>query len=516
MMPSMELNPANLEILWTRLVSMVDEAAATLVRTSFSSVVRECNDYAVVLLDEKGRLLSQSTFSIPSFICTLPSTVRHLMQEFPPHALKPGDVLITNDPWIGTGHLPDINIIVPIFKDDRIVAFSATVAHSPDIGGRLRSPGIRELYEEGLRLPPLKLLHAGETDSAVERIIRSNVRVPEQVMGDIWAQVSANRMLAERLNDLLDETKTDLNELGREIQLRSETAMRSAIADIPNGEYGHTLTVDGFLDPITIQLKIVVEDARIYLDYTGSSPQLPRAINVVPNYTFAYSAYALKSILSPDIPNNEGSFQPIEVYAPIGTILNPRFPAPVGARAMTGHLLPPAIMGALSRVIPDKVLAAPGSPLWAFHLSGDYQGKPFAFVSFLNGGMGASRYRDGLPAISFPSNLGNTPIEVTESRVPLAVIRKALRRETGGKGVHTGGDGQTFEFEILGDSQVTISFMANRLEYPAEGLLGGKPGATGSVLLNGNPLDPKEHSVLNPGDRVTLSTPGGGGFGSRD
>ncbi len=516
MMPQMELNPANLEILWTRLVSMVDEAAATLVRTSFSSVVRECNDYAVVLLDEKGRLLSQSTFSIPSFICTLPSTVRHLLREFPANTLKPDDVLITNDPWIGTGHLPDINIAVPIFKDNRIVAFSATVAHSPDIGGRLRSPGIRELYEEGLRLPPLKLLHAGEADCAVERIIRSNVRVPEQVMGDIWAQVSANRMLSERLCDLLEETKIDLTELGREIQLRSETAMRSAIADIPNGAYTHRLIVDGFIDPIIIQLKIVVEDARIYLDYTGSSPQLPRAINVVPNYTFAYSVYALKSILSPDIPNNEGSFQPIEVHAPIGSILNPRFPAPVGARAMTGHLLPPAIMGALSRVIPDKVLAAPGSPLWAFHLSGDCAGQPFAFVSFLNGGMGASMYRDGLPAISFPSNLGNTPIEVTESRVPLAVIRKALRRGTGGQGHHRGGDGQIFEFEILGDSQVTISFMANRLEYPAEGLLGGKPGETGSVLLNGNPLDPKEHSVLNPGDCVTLSTPGGGGFGRHE
>jgi len=516
MMPQMELNPANLEILWTRLVSMVDEAAATLVRTSFSSVVRECNDYAVVLLDENGRLLSQSTFSIPSFIGTLPSTVRHVLKEFPPETLKPDDVFITNDPWIGTGHLPDINIVVPIFKDNRMVALSATVAHSADIGGRLRSPGIRELFEEGLRIPPLKLLHAGKTDPAVERIIRSNVRVPEQVMGDIWAQVSANRMLAGRLCNLLEETKINLNRLGKEIRSRSEAAMRSAIADIPNGEYRHRLSVDGFTDPIVIQLKIVVEDARIYLDYTGSSPQLPRAINVVPNYTFAYSAYALKSILSPDIPNNEGSFQPIEVFAPIGTILNPRFPAPVGARAMTGHLLPPAIMGALSRVVPDKVVAAPGSPLWAFHLSGEHQGQPFAFVSFLNGGMGAYSYRDGLPAISFPSNLGNTPIEVTESRVPAAVIRKALRRNTGGKGRHTGGDGQTFEFEILGDSQVTISFMANRLEYPAEGLLGGKPGAAGAVLLNGDPLDPKEHSVLSPGDRITLSTPGGGGFGAAD
>jgi len=265
---------------------------------------------------------------------------------------------------------------------------------------------------------------------------------------------------------------------------------------------------------VTIQCKIEVKENHIYLDYTGSSPQLPRAINVVPSYTFAYSAYALKSILSPDIPNNEGSFKPIEVHAPPGSILNPRFPAPVGARAMTGHLLPPVIMGALSQVIPEKVLAASGSPLWAFHLAGEFQDQPFAFVSFLNGGQGASLHRDGLPAISFPSNLGNTPIEVIESRIPVEVVRKELRRGTGGDGAHRGGDGQTFEFDILCDSPITISFMANRLEYPAEGLLGGKPGAVGSVLLNSKPLDPREHSVLNPGDRITLSTPGGGGFGS--
>jgi N-methylhydantoinase B len=509
----MKLDPASLEILWTRMVSMVDESAATLVRASFSSVVRECNDYAVVLLDEQGRLLSQSTFSIPSFICTLPATVRHLLKEYPKEHLKPGDVMITNDPWIGTGHLPDINIAAPIFKDGDIVAFSATVAHVPDIGGRLRSPGIRELFEEGLRLPPLMLARAGRTDPAVERIIRANVRVPDQVMGDIWAQVSANLMLAERLIDLLDETNVDLNDLGKEMQLRSESAMRSAIAEIPDGEYSHTLTVDGFVEPITIRCKTCVRDDHIYLDYTGSSDQLPRAINVVPSYTFAYSAYALKSILSPEIPNNEGSFRPVDVHAPLGSILNPRFPAPVGARAMTGHLLPPAIMGALSQIIPEKVQAAPGSPLWAFHLAGEFQGQPFAFVSFLNGGQGASMHRDGLPAISFPSNLGNTPIEVIESRIPVEVNRKELRRGTGGAGTHKGGDGQTFEFDILGDSPITISFMANRIAYPAQGLLGGESGAAGRVLLNGKPMDPREHSLLNPGDRVTLSTPGGGGFG---
>ena len=508
------IDPASLEVLWTRLISMVDEAAATLVRTSFSTIVRECNDYAVVVLDAEGRSLAQSSFSIPSFISTLPRTVRHFLARYPADTLRPGDALITNDPWLGTGHLPDINIAVPIFRDGTVVAFAATVAHSPDIGGRLRSPGNRELFEEGLRIPPLHFLRGGEPDPVLVELIKANVRIPEQVMGDLWAQLSANHMLAQRLLDLLDETEVDLVELGREIQSRSEAAMRAAIRDIPDGEYRYSLKTDGFIEPVTIQCAVRVHGDAITVDYAGSSPQLARAINVVPAYTFAYTAYPLKCILSPDIPNNEGSFRPIRATAPEGSILNPRFPAPVSARAMTGHLLPPAVMGALAQVVPDRVLAAPGSPLWCMHLAGEHGGRPFAFLFFLNGGCGASARRDGLPAISFPSNLGNTPLEVIESEVPVHIVRRELRPGTGGRGKHQGGRGQTLELEIVGDSPITVSFMADRLKYPADGFLGGEPGATGQVLLNGQPLDPKVISALVPGDRLILQTPGGGGFGA--
>jgi len=509
-----QFDPASLEILWTRLISMVDEAAATLVRTSFSNIVRECHDYAVVLLDADGRLLAQSTQSIPSFISTLPATVRHVAAKFPVEAMAPGDAFITNDPWLGTGHLPDINIVVPVFRGGTLVAFSASVAHSPDIGGRIRSPGIRELYEEGLRIPPLRLFSRGEPERAVLEILEANVRVPEQVLGDLFAQLAANRMLEQRLDELLDESALDLRAFGREIQGRAEAAMRRAIEALPDGSHSFVVEVDGFGDPVRIVCRVTIAGDGIEVDYAGTSPELKRAINVVPAYTFAYTAYALKCVLSPGVPNNDGSFRPFTVKAEEGSILNPRFPAPVGARAMTGHLLPPAILGALAEIVPDRVQAAPGSPLWSCHLTGEDGGRRFAYQVFLNGGQGASAGSDGYPTVSFPSNLGNTPIEVLEAQAPVRVHRREIRRGSGGAGLHRGGDGQVMEIELLADRPATVAFMANRLSVPAPGLAGGGAGATGEVLRNGEPFDPREISLLEPGDRLLLATPGGGGFGA--
>jgi N-methylhydantoinase B len=507
------IDPISLEILWTRLVSLVDEAAATLVRTSFSTIVRESNDYAVVLLDRDAQLLAQSSQSIPSFICTLPETVRHFLKRFPRETLKPGDVMITNDPWLGTGHLPDINIAMPIFRNEELVGFAGSVAHSPDIGGRLRSPGNRDLYEEGLRIPPMKLIAAGTINQTLIEIIQNNVRIPEQVLGDLWAQVAANRMLGQRLQDMLDETSCNLVAVGHEMHARSETAMRDAIKGMPDGDYEYEARVDGFIEPVTIKCRISVEGDALAVDYTGSSPQLPRAINVVPIYTFAYTAYALKCLLAPTVPNNEGSFRPITTSAPVGSILNPQFPAAVSARAMTGHLLPTAIMGALAEILPHRVRAAAGSPLWCVQLAGSHEGHRFASTLFLNGGQGAGMAGHGISALSFPSNLANTPIEVIESQAPIRVVRRALRRGTGGLGETRGGDGQIFEIDLLTTEPVTMSFMADRLRTAAPGLRGGKAGATGRVLLDGKPIDPRETLIATPGSRLTLETPGGGGFG---
>ncbi|MBC7779034.1 MAG: hydantoinase B/oxoprolinase family protein [Proteobacteria bacterium] len=504
-------DPIELEILWKRLISIVDEASATFVRTSFSTLVRDANDFAVVLTDAQGRSLAQSTMSIPSFIGSLPATVKHFLDKFPAPTLKPGDVMITNDPWMGTGHIHDVNTAMPLFHRGRLVAFAAVVSHLPDIGGRLRNSGIREIYEEGLQIPRLKLMHAGRPDPAVVDFISQNIRVPEQGMGDIWAQVTACRMMEERLQPLLAGVKLD--DLGAEIRKRSEAAMRKAIRALPDGVYESKVDHDGFEQRIVIACRITVKGDRLAIDYTGSSPQLPRAVNVVPIYTFAYSAFPVKALLCPDIPNNEGSFAPMTTWAPEGTILNPRYPAASGGRGMIGHMLPPAIFTALADVLPDRVWAS-GSANSSVTMSGEHRGRRFAVINFLNAGQGASAQRDGYSVLSFPSNLGNTPIEVMESLAPLRVIGRSIRRGTGGKGRHVGGDGLRFEFELVADSPAVTSFIMTRLKSAPPGLAGGESGALGRLELNGKPIDPSDHWVLQPGDHVLMETASGGGYGS--
>ena len=319
-------------------------------------LVREANDFAVVLTDAQGRSLAQSTMSIASFIGSLPATVKHFLDVFPAHTLKPGDVMITNDPWMGTGHIHDVNIAMPIFHKGKIVAFAAVVSHMPDIGGRLRNAGVREIYEEGLQIPRLKLIDAGKPNQTLLDMIAQNVRVPEMTLGDIWAQVAACKMLEERLQPLLRDT--DLDALGAEIRRRSEAAMRKAIRAVPDGVYHSRLEHDGFEEPIVINCTVHGERRHAStIDYTGSSDQVPRAVNVVPIYCFAYSAYAVKALLCPDVPNNEGSFLPITTSAPLGSIFNPRYPAASGGRGMIGHMMVPAIMMALAQALPERAIA---------------------------------------------------------------------------------------------------------------------------------------------------------------
>nr|WP_255600004.1 hydantoinase B/oxoprolinase family protein [Afifella sp. IM 167] len=501
-----------MEILWTRLVSAVDEAAAAYVRTSFSTLVREANDFAVVLTDAKGRSLAQSSMSIPSFIGTLPATVKHFLKRFPAETLKPGDVLITNDPWRGTGHIHDISIAMPIFRHGELVAFAAVTSHMPDIGGQLRNSGIREIFEEGLQIPMLKLVAGGEPNEAVVEFIRQNVRVPEQTMGDVWGEVSACRMLEARLGELLEESRVDLDELGHEIRTRSEAAMRAAIGALPDGEYRYRLEHDGFEERIVIQNHVTIKGDSVHIDYTGSSPQLPRSVNVVPIYTFSYTAFGVKALLSPDTPNNEGSFLPVSTSAPEGTILNPSYPAASGARGMIGHLLPVAFMGALADLLPEKV-QAPGSANSSFTISGKHAGRRYASVNFLNAGQGATAKRHGQSTLSFPANLGNTPIEVMESEAPISVLYRKVRRGSGGKGRFNGGDGLSFAFEFCGEEPATVSFLMTRIKAASPGLHGGAPGEIGALTLNGEPIDPARHWQLKAGDKVVMETAGGGGFG---
>ena len=514
----MTYDPVTLQVLWSRLISLVDEAAAALVRTSFSTVLRESNDFACVLLDAQGNALAQSSLSIPSFIRTLPRTVRHFLDSFPPHTLRPGDVLLTNDPWLGTGHLPDITIAKPIFREGRLVAFAGSSGHLPDIGGKIRSPDPQEVYEEGLRIMPCKMVEAGELNEFLFFMIRNNVRVPDMVIGDFMAHLAAANTTEVGLLALMDEYAIDsLDPLAREVYHRSQRVMEEAIEQkLRPGVYRHEVQGDGVsqAEPITIRCAVHVGRNTVRVEYDGTSPQVSKALNVVPTYTYAYTSYAIKCLLCPDLPNNEGCFIPIQVTAPEGCILNPRFPASVGARALTGHLLPEAVMGALAELLPTSVLAPSSSPMWGMNLTGfSDEGQKFAGLFFLNGGMGAGASHDGHHCVSFPSNLSNTPVEVLESLFPIRVEQKAIRPNTGGAGKFRGGSGQRLDVRLLSPHPTTVGFMADRTRFPGEGLLGGRAGAPGSLLLDGREISPKDQLRAAQGARLTLNTPGGAGFG---
>ncbi|HEY4908433.1 MAG TPA: hydantoinase B/oxoprolinase family protein, partial [Methylomirabilota bacterium] len=334
----------------------------------------------------------QNSGSIPSFIGTLPATVRHFLREFGEGGLQSGDVFITNDPWQGTGHMSDVSLVKPIFHRGRLVAFSATTSHMPDIGGRVRAIEARELFEEGIHIPLSRIIRDGERDETLIQLIRANVRTPDQTMGDIWAQVSANELMENRVGRLMEEYGLEsLGELADELFARSERAMREAIRAVPDGTYRYGFHTDGFERPYTFKVALTIKGDEITADFTGTSPAQPRAINCVYTYTYAMTAYAVRCALLPGLPNNEGMYRPVKVTAPEGCLLNPRFPAAVVSRAQTGHYVPLLVFGALHKVIPDKVMAGAGSPLWAVAQTGTRDdGRPYTNVLFFNGGMGAT------------------------------------------------------------------------------------------------------------------------------
>jgi N-methylhydantoinase B len=510
-----KLDAVTLEVLWTRIISVVDEAAKAIVRTSFSTLSNEANDFACVLTDARGYALAQNSGSIPSFIGTLPATVRHFLRELGAARMQPGDVLITNDAWMGTGHMSDVSVLKPIFHGGRLVAFSATTSHMPDIGGRIRAIEAREIFEEGLHIPLTWLARAGRTDDTLVQLVRANVRTPDQTLGDIWAQASANELMERRVKALMDDYGlATLDELGDELFARSERAMRAAIGAVPDGTYRYGFRTDGTGVPFDFKVALTVAGDAITADYAGTSPQQPRAINCVMAYTFAMTAYAVRCALLPGLPNNEGMYRPITVTAPEGSLLNPRFPAAVVSRATTGHYVPALVLGALHQVIPERVMAGAGSPLWALSGSSTREdGRPYTTVLFFNGGMGATPIKDGENVLSWPSNISSTPVEVAERNSPLFFHYKRLRPGSGGAGRFRGGLGQDVLIESRSARPIVLSVMAERTTYPAPGLAGGSAGGRGDVRLNGRRVDNRKQYVLERGDRVLVSTPGGGGYG---
>ena len=515
-MSESRLDPVLLEVLWNRLTSVVEEQARALMRTSFTSVVREAGDLSAGVFDRRGRMVAQAITGTPGHVNAMATSVHHFLREIPAETLEEGDVMITNHPWQTSGHLNDFTVITPIFREGNIVAYFGNCCHALDVGGRGLGADARQVYEEGLFVPVTRLFIRGEPNEELFRVIRANVRAPFEVIGDLYAQAGSNDVGGARLVKMIEEFGLDdIEALSDEIRTRSERAMREAIDELPDGIYENEAYTDGFDEPIRLRVSVRVDGDEMVVDYEGSSPQSERGINVVLNYTAAYTTFGVKCAISPEVPNNDGSFQPIRVTAPEGSILNALHPAPVGARHIIGHFLPGVIHGALEGTIPDRVLAQGADSLWNTQITGEREsGEPFTYVFFSGGGMGARPTGDGLSATAFPSGIRGVPAEVIESICPVIMHSREFRPDSEGPGRHRGGFGQEMEIGVRSHAPWILSAMYDRTRCPAQGIQGGSPGAKGAVRTGqGRELHPKRQQRIEAEERVILSLPGGGGFG---
>ena len=512
-----------IQILWNRLLSVVEEQAQTLVRTAFSTAAREAGDISAGVFDMKGRMLAQAVTGTPGHINSMARSVVHFLDAFPAETLKDGDILITNDPWKGTGHLFDLTVVTPIFLDGRPVALFACTTHVVDIGGLGVSAEGRQIYHEGLYIPLMHLAREGRMNEDLLGIVRANVREPVQVVGDIYALVACNETGGNRLREMMREFKlTDLDYLGEEIISRSRRAMAEIIAKLPQGSWTARMTIDGFEAPVTLVATLTIAGDRVLVDYTGTSGLSRYAINCPMCYTEAYTSFGVKAALAPWIPNNTGTLDAVTVTAPENTILNAPHPAAVYARSVMGHMLPDVVYGCLDQALPDTVPAEGTSSLWNLSLLAGHgltgmEGsavRAFNVTTFHSGGAGARPRQDGLSATPFPSGVRNVPIEITEAITPLVVWRKELRRGSGGPGRQRGGLGQRMEIANRDGAAFGIQARFERGVYPARGRSGGEAGAKGRLsLATGASLAIKGLQIIPAGDRLIVEMPGGGGYG---
>ncbi len=515
-------DPVSLQILWRRLISIVDEADAAVARTAFSSLLRDAHDYTCMFTDRRGRELAQGTFATPGQSGAMALGIKKLVDRLPPDSFEQGDVFITNDPWALAGHLNDICVFSPIFYRDRLAAFTACVLHHSDIGGRVASDN-HDVFEEGLFIPLVKLYKGGRLNQAVMDMIRWNVRTPDEVIGDVRSQIAANHVCAEQVVQLMEDHALDsLDSLADEIISRTERSTRASIAKVTDGMYrsqGIIEQLEGRED-IVIEAAVEIAGDDITVDLTGSSPQVEWGGNVVYNFTYAYVHMAIKSIFDPDIPNNDGSASPIRLIAPEGSVVNCRFPAAVAARMQIGHFLTEIVYRALAEALPDRVTAGSGgTPATMNVFYGQRNsGKRWHTVIIRGGGMGASSARDGSGSFIFPANGANTPVEILENDTPLIVERRELLTDSGGAGKQRGALGRRVVFRVPDDQDapkppVNLAVQSGRFRLPPEGLFGGLPGAKARFLINGKVGNPYGLARLQPGDVVTMDAAGGGGYG---
>ena len=514
------------QVLWDRLIAVVEEQAQAIMRTAFSTTVREAGDLSAGIFDLQGRMLAQAVTGTPGHVNAMPAAVGFFLERYPVSSLKEGDVLVTNDPWHGTGHLFDFTVATPCFHNGAVVALFASTVHVVDIGGAGFGPDSCQVYEEGLCIPIMRLFDGGEADESVFEIIRANVREPVQVVGDLYSLATSNDVACRRLRELMGEFSLNgLEEIANHIITTSRNAMLETIGALPHGTWNHAMTVDGYDDPVDLRATLTVSPDGIDIDFAGTSPMSPFGINVPITYTQAYATFGVRSVIGRDVPNNTGSLETVRVTAPEHSILNAPRPAAVTVRHVIGQMLPDVVLGCLGQALPGEVPAEGSSSLWNPSFIGghgvtgshDYKdATPFSVTIFHSGGTGARPGKDGLAATAFPSGVRNTPVEITESIAPLIFTRKELLEGSGGEGIHRGGDGQVIEVEHAEGAPFAVLALFDRIDHPARGRDGGGSGAPGAVrLASGVNLRGKGKQIVPAGDRLILELPGGGGLGRR-
>ena len=511
---SQNLDAVSVGIMWDRLVAISDEIVSALVRTSFSTIVTESYDLTVAVLDADGELMAQGTYSIPVFMGSAPATLGFMLKRFPAETLRPGDVVMTNDPWFGTGHMFDINVMRPVFKNDVIVAYVISITHLPDVGGLGFGAAAEEVYHEGLRLPICKLFDAGVRNDLLLEIVRTNVRAPDEVVGDLMANVTATSVGERMLLEFLDEYDLiGFSTLSSEIRGRSEKAMRERIREIRPGIYRNSVNIEGPEGPIELAVCLDVNDGKVVADFAGTGGCVRRGINVPFCYTRAMTLYTLKCLTVPELPNNGGMSAPITARAPKGCLLNAQPPSPTGARHMIGHSVAPLIFGALAEAAPDKVQADCGN-MNLLTVQGQHRdGREVSTIYFAAGGFGALSGHDGRETMPGPSNMAVVPIEVWETLTSTTIESKRLLTDSGGAGKARGGLGQEVVIRNDSGNLFTVLCMANRTEFAATGFAGGRSGSLREHRIDGQVVDPKGRLPLPPGARVTMIEAGGGGYG---
>jgi N-methylhydantoinase B len=509
-----------LQVMWSRLIAVVEEQAQVLLRTAFSPIVREAGDLSAGIFDLSGRMLAQAVTGTPGHVNSMAEAVRHFIDRFPLETMKPGDIYITNDPWMGTGHLNDFVLTTPCFHRGKLVGLFSCTSHLMDIGGLGMGADATDVFMEGLYIPHLKLAEEGRLNETLMAMIRANTRLPVDTEGDTYSLAACNDVGCRRLVEMMDEFGlTDLDMLADHICDRSEAAVMAEVAALPHGSWSYTMTVDGFEAPVVLSATTTVSEAGVHVDFSGTGPVSAKGINVPLAYTTAYTVFGLGCAIAPRVPNNAGSLKRLTVSAPEGCILNARKPAPVSVRHIVGQMLPDMVFGCLRQVIPDRVPAEGTSCLWNINLRGPTQdangNHGFSMIITSNGGTGARPEKDGLSATAFPSGVKGTPVEIAESLTPTIFWQKELRPGSGGAGRQRGGHGQMIEIGSAIDEPFEILAAFDRIDHPPRGSDGGSDGAAGEIrLASGTVMRGKGLQTIPARDRLIINTPGGGGLGN--